>query len=86
MDNRRLNEKIPERPASEGELTLASIILTAKRFTPGNANGLVRPNVCSHSRLDWIISSCIVKVTAERLKIHVLNIKKSALNLSRKDL
>jgi hypothetical protein len=49
-------------------------------------NVVVRPNMCSHPSLEWIIPSCIVKVTAGRLKIPVLNMKKSVLNLRRKDL
>ncbi|KZS04622.1 Histone-lysine N-methyltransferase NSD2-like protein [Daphnia magna] len=49
-------------------------------------NVVVRPNMCSHPGLEWIIPSCIVKVTTGRLKIPVLNMKKSVLNLRRKDL
>jgi hypothetical protein len=42
--------------------------------------------MCSHLGLEWIIPSCIVKVTAGKLKIPVLNMKESVLNLRRKDL
>ena len=40
----------------------------------------------SHPGLEWVIPSCVVKVTAGRLKIPELNMKKSALNLRHKDL
>ena len=45
-----------------------------------------RPPTPSYPGLEWIIPSCIVKVTAGRLKILILNMKKSVLNLRRKDL
>ena len=58
----------------------------AKMFKNFSGNVVVRPNMCSHPGLEWIIPSCIVKVKAGRLKIPVLNMKKSVLNLRRKDL
>ncbi|EFX81340.1 hypothetical protein DAPPUDRAFT_102339 [Daphnia pulex] len=60
--------------------------IKAKMSKNFSGNVVVRPNMCSHPGLEWIIPSCIVKVTAGKLKIPVLNMKESVLNLRRKDL
>jgi hypothetical protein len=54
----------------------------SKEFT---GNVIVRPNMCAHPGMEWIIPSCVVKVSAGKLKIPVLNMKMSSLVLRRKD-
>ena len=54
----------------------------SKKFT---GNVIVRPNMCAHPGMEWIIPSCVVKVSAGKLKIPVLNMKMSSLVLRCKD-
>jgi hypothetical protein len=54
----------------------------SKKFT---GNVIVRPNMCAHPGMEWIIPSCVLKVSAGKLKIPVLNMKMSSLVLRRKD-
>jgi hypothetical protein len=42
--------------------------------------------MCAHPGMEWVIPSCVVKVSAGKLiKIPVLNMKMSSLVLRRKD-
>ena len=58
----------------------------AKMAKDFSGSVMIRPNLCAQPGSEWVIPCCVVQVKEGRIKIPVLNMKKSALNLRRKDL
>ena len=47
---------------------------------------MIKPNMCAQPGSEWVIPCCVVHVEAGKLKVPVLNMQTSSLNLRRKDL